>query len=82
MVTIYIYDQEGFTTVNELVRTQLGGGYDGVEGAQDVYYEWDGTTANGTQLPAGTYTLRIWCRDFGANPAGEYPFIRDIQILE
>ena len=82
VVTIYIYDQEGFTTVNELVRTQLGGGYDGVEGAQDVYYEWDGTTANGTQLPAGTYTLRIWCRDFGANPAGEYPFIRDIQILE
>lgn len=82
VVTIYIFDESGFTTVNELVRTQLGGGYDGVGGAQDVFYEWDGTTANGTQLPAGSYTLRIWCRDFGANPASEYPFIREIRIVE
>ncbi len=82
VVTIYIFDESGFTTVNELVRTQLGGGYDGEEGAQDVFYEWDGTSGNGTLQEPGTYLLRIWCRDFGANPASEYPFIREIQIRE
>lgn len=82
VVTIYIYDESGFTTINELVRTQLGGGFDGVAGAQDVFYEWDGTSGNGTIQPPGTYLLRIWCRDFGANPAEEYPYIREIQILE
>lgn len=82
VVTIYIFDESGFTTVNELVRTQLGGGIDGVAGAQDVSYDWNGESGNGILQPAGTYSLRIWVRDFGANLPVEYPFIREIEIVE
>ncbi|MEP2653816.1 MAG: hypothetical protein ABJH06_17705, partial [Paraglaciecola sp.] len=82
VVTIYIFDESGFTTINELVRTQLGGGIDGVAGAQEVSYDWDGTSGNGILQPPGTYSLRIWVRDFGANLPVEYPFIREIQIVE
>lgn len=82
VVTIYIYDESGFTTIHELVRTQLGGGFDGVAGAQTVERLWDGTSGNGTLQEPGTYLLRIWVRDFGANPAAEYPYIREIRIVE
>jgi flagellar hook assembly protein FlgD len=82
VVTIYIFDETGFTTVNELVRTQLGGGYDGVAGAQDVSYDWNGESGNGILQPPGTYSLRIWVRDFGANLPVEYPIIQEIEIIE
>ncbi|WP_133468543.1 thrombospondin type 3 repeat-containing protein [Paraglaciecola marina] len=82
VVTIYIFDESGFTTINELVRTQLGGGIDGVAGAQEVSYDWNGESGNGIMQPPGKYSLRIWVRDFGANLPVEYPFIREIEIIE
>jgi len=48
----------------------------------NIHLEWDGTTGDegGSYVDPGTYTVRIWCRDFAANRVIEYPMVREICV--
>lgn len=74
VVTVYIYQGES-QLVSELHRLSY-------PEATDITLTWDGTTGDvgGNIVDPGTYTVRIWCRDFAANRVIEYPVVAEICV--
>lgn len=79
VVTLYIYQGES-QLVSELHRLSYPNNEDG--SPINIHLEWDGTTGDegGNYVDPGTYTVRIWCRDFAANRVIEYPMVREICV--
>lgn len=85
VVTVYIYEANSRSLVNELARTSFTDEDDlDNDGDIDVLFEWDGTPGGGgtEKVAAGDYTVNIWVRDFGANRPPEYPILKTIQVIE
>lgn len=74
VVTVYIYQGEN-QLVSELHRLSY-------PDETDITLVWDGTTGDGggNIVDPGTYTVRIWCRDFAANRVIEYPIVAEICV--